>query len=357
MQSHVKFLLSGSAVVALLIGAQASAQDLPELPPAEAASVTAAQAQDSPSVIGAPYQVNGQTHTPQFVQRYDDVGRATVYPAASGHTQTANGEVLSTSAITGAHKTLALPTYVEVTALDTGRTILVRLNDRGPMRNDRLITLSSGAAAQLGVSDNSPVRVRKVNPSEGERAQLRRGGSVAERIKTPESLLKVLRSNLAAQTIPPVKIAAQPAPLSASEPPERSQKHPLQSSETVQPTPPVKPTSIDLPAQPKPKPAAVKKAESPVDSEKSKTTKSSEYAKPTPAPTTITKGSLMVQVGAYSSKSGADKVAKKAGGAVFKSGNIYRVRLGPYRNQSEANKGVAQVRSKGYSDARIVRAD
>src|SRR3546814_10508243 len=53
------------------------------------------------------------------------------------------------------HKTLPLPSYVEVTALDTGRTILVRVNDRGPMVTDRLIGLSRGAAEQLGIADRS----------------------------------------------------------------------------------------------------------------------------------------------------------------------------------------------------------
>jgi rare lipoprotein A len=70
-----------------------------------------------------------------------------------------------------------MPSYVEITALDTGRTILVRINDRGPMTNDRLIDLSEGAARQLGIVDKGTtgVRVRRVNPPENEKSALRAG--------------------------------------------------------------------------------------------------------------------------------------------------------------------------------------
>ena len=61
----------------------------------------------------------------------------------------ANGETFNPDAISAAHKTLPLPSYVEVTALDTGRTILVRVNDRGPMANDRLIDLSQATARKI----------------------------------------------------------------------------------------------------------------------------------------------------------------------------------------------------------------
>src|SRR3546814_13875405 len=81
------------------------------------------------------------------------------------------------------HKTLPLPSYVEVTALDTGRTILVRVNDRGPMVTDRLIGLSRGAAEQLGIADGvTAVRVRRTNPPAAERRLLRAGEPVRERI-------------------------------------------------------------------------------------------------------------------------------------------------------------------------------
>src|SRR3546814_10196370 len=79
---------------------------------------------------------------------------------------TANGEKFRPDGITAAHKTLPLPSYVEVTSLQTGRTILVRVNDRGPFARGRIIDLSKGAAEQLGIraAGTAPVRVRVVDP-------------------------------------------------------------------------------------------------------------------------------------------------------------------------------------------------
>src|SRR3546814_18737689 len=87
--------------------------------------------------------------------------------------------------LSAAHKTLPLPSYVEVTALDTGRTVLVRVNDRGPMATDRLIDLSPAAADQLGLKDGvTGVRVRRVHPPRAERLQLRAGKAVPDTLAT-----------------------------------------------------------------------------------------------------------------------------------------------------------------------------
>src|SRR3546814_20302960 len=98
--------------------------------------------------------------------------------------RTANGERFRPKAVTAAHVTLPLPSYVEVTALETGRTILVRVNDRGPFAGrGRIIDLSRGAAEQLGIraAGAAPVRVRVVEPPEGDRRQLREGRQAPER--------------------------------------------------------------------------------------------------------------------------------------------------------------------------------
>ena len=154
---------------------------------------------DYPVKIGRPYTVRGKTYTPRNVTRYDEVGYMSWYGDELAGNTTANGERFNPDGISAAHRTLPLPCYVEVTALDTGRTILVRVNDRGPFSDNRLIDLSHGAAKQLGVVRQgiAAVRIRLVNPSEQERAVLRNGGAVAERSKTPDSLLSILRRSLA----------------------------------------------------------------------------------------------------------------------------------------------------------------
>ena len=339
MQYQGKILISGLALMVLSACAKTDDPGLPELPPAEMMPSHAGDGlavADEPTKIGDPYDVNGRSYVPQEVKSYDEVGFASWYGADLEGKETANGETFVSSHISGAHKTLPLPTYVEVTALDTGRTILLRLNDRGPFANDRLIDLSAGAAAQLGITDKgvAPVRVRKVNPPEGERAQLRRGGSVAERLPTPESLLKVLRSKL---TVTPV-VQIAPVDIPASETKAAETKvAPIKDIETAKEkaveVAKVTPKAVTKPAQ--------KKEEKPASAE----TKS------------VSKGAFMVQIGAFSNRTNAESTAKSAEGSVYPAGKMFRVRTGPYANQALANKGVAQAKAKGYSDARIVRAD
>ncbi|HEY9092687.1 septal ring lytic transglycosylase RlpA family protein [Parasphingorhabdus sp.] len=163
------------------------------IPPAAYGAVS-----DYPVKIGKPYKVRGKTYTPKNVARYDELGYTAWYGKEYAGNSTANGERFNPNGISAAHKTLPLPSYVEVTALDTGRTILVRVNDRGPFTENRLIDLSYGAAKQLDVVKQgvAAVRVRKVNPSEQERAILRNGGAAIERPRTPDSVLSALRKSL-----------------------------------------------------------------------------------------------------------------------------------------------------------------
>src|SRR5688572_18903608 len=132
---------------------------------------------DTPVRIGPAYTVPGTTYPPAADAAYDRVGYATWYGPESGD-RTANGERFRPDGISAAHTTLPLPTYVEVTALDSGRRIIVRVNDRGPFAGgSRVIDLSRGAAEELGVRAQgiAPVRVRVVEPSERDRERLREG--------------------------------------------------------------------------------------------------------------------------------------------------------------------------------------
>lgn len=291
---------------------------------------------DYPQKIGDPYKVGGSTYTPEDVQSYDEVGYASWYGEELSGNQTANGEAYNPQGISAAHKTLPLPSYVEVTALDTGRTILVRVNDRGPFANDRLIDLSHGAAKQLGIDQNgvSGVRVRKVNPNEQERAVLRMGAHATERIATPDSLLAILRKNLAKlpRPAPPVRQAAAPA---YSPPASGSPGRPASA------TPPRTGTRDGR--------FIVEGGGRPVAAENSV---GDNYVGGLA-------GSYAVQVAAFSDKSRADTLARKIGAKVIPDGtrSIWRVRFGPYSSEQEAQAGLAQAQQRGYSGARILRAD
>lgn len=137
---------------------------------------------DVPVRIGPSYKIRGATYTPAAQPDYDMLGYATWYGSESGN-QVANGERFRPGWVTAAHKTLPLPSYVEVTALDTGRRIVVRVNDRGPYGDQaRILDLSKGAAELLGVRaiGKAAVRVRVVEPSEKDRAALRKGKPARE---------------------------------------------------------------------------------------------------------------------------------------------------------------------------------
>lgn len=131
---------------------------------------------DTPVRIGKPYTVRGITYVPAADPSYDMLGYASWYGDESG-SQTANGEHFRPEAVTGANKTLPLPSYVEVTDLDTGKRIIVRINDRGPFARGRVIDLSEGAAKELGTKRRGvvPVRVRIVEPTARDRKRLREG--------------------------------------------------------------------------------------------------------------------------------------------------------------------------------------
>ncbi|MEZ5737853.1 MAG: SPOR domain-containing protein [Novosphingobium sp.] len=262
-------------------------------------------------VIGDPFTIDGVTYTPVDKLNYDEVGYASV--ASDGET-----------VVTGAHKTLPLPSYVEVTSLVSGKTILVRLQDRGPMSNDLLTELSPGAAAQLGIEaeGKAPVRVRRVNPPETERAMLRSGKQAPERMDTPRPLVNVLMRKLKAQEPLALKPAPAPTPAPASEP-----------SPAAKPAP-----------SPSPAPAAASLPDA----------KPAASSKPTQ---TAGSGGLLVQAAAFSTKDRADKAAAAIGGKVSKPGKYWLMQLGPFATGAEAEAALAKAKAAGYSDARILRGD
>ena len=117
--------------------------------------------------IGKPYSVNGRTYVPAENPRYRAEGVASWYGRDFHGRLTANGEVYDMHSISAAHTTLPLPSYVRVTNLDNGRSIIVRVNDRGPYHRNRVIDLSIGTAKALDFYSRglAHVRVEYVGPA------------------------------------------------------------------------------------------------------------------------------------------------------------------------------------------------
>ncbi|EAR07801.1 septal ring lytic transglycosylase RlpA family protein [Reinekea blandensis] len=109
----------------------------------------------------SPYTVNGQTYRIMAsADGYREEGIASWYGAKFHGHSTSNGETFDMNLISAAHKTLPLPSWVRVTNLDNGRSINVRVNDRGPFHDGRIIDLSYAAAVKLGYHDKGTARVR-----------------------------------------------------------------------------------------------------------------------------------------------------------------------------------------------------
>ena len=244
-------------------------------------------ASDTPVKIGKPYQVAGAWYYPSDDGGYDEVGLASWYGAQFHGGQTANGERFDMDRVGAAHKTLPLPCYVEVTALDTGRTILVRINDRGPFVTNRIIDLSRRSAQLLGIerAGVSRVRVRRVFPADADRLQLRWGRAASERPYAGGAQLALLNQ----------RFATRPAD----------------------------------PAAPPRVAAAIPITAAPV-------------------------GGWFIQVTAVGDRARAEEIAEIIAGRIEPAGMLWRVRMGPYKSEAEATSALAQVRSDGYQDARLV---
>lgn len=251
---------------------------------------------DAPVKVGKPYQIAGIWYYPADAADYDEVGYASWYGDAFHGGPTANGERFDMHMVGAAHKTLPLPSYAEVTALDTGRTVLVRINDRGPFVANRIIDLSHRAAEQLGITRQgvARVRVKRVYPGEADRLALRSGQAAGQRRSESTSTLAALNSR-------------------------------FQSWQAAQLKPAVVAPVSDLPT-----PAVAGLSASAI-------------------------GGYFVQVGAYGDRLRADSLASALGASIDTTGNVYRVRLGPYFDEGVALAALARMQGQGYQDARLIR--
>ena len=110
--------------------------------------------------VGQPYSINGRTYSPAENSSYRSEGIASWYGPDFHGRLTANGEVYDMQAISAAHPTMPLPSYARVTNLENGRSIIVRVNDRGPYARNRVVDLSIGTAKALDFYGRGLARVR-----------------------------------------------------------------------------------------------------------------------------------------------------------------------------------------------------
>lgn len=132
--------------------------------------------------VGNPYKIGGVWYYPEVDPDYDEVGFASWYGADFHGKPTANGEKYNMNALTAAHKTLPLPSFVKVTNLENSRSIVLRINDRGPFAKGRIIDISRRGAQLLGFERQGVTRVRvQLSDENGRVTANRRGPQVANR--------------------------------------------------------------------------------------------------------------------------------------------------------------------------------
>lgn len=151
--------------VMVMLTSCAATRQLPDSTPPPISVEAIVEAQPRPDPIlpagnSSPYTVNGQSYAVLPTARgYREQGIASWYGLKFHGRQTANGERFSVYGPTAAHKTLPIPSYVRVTNLENQRTMVLRVNDRGPFHPDRIIDLSYGAALKLGFAERGTAQV------------------------------------------------------------------------------------------------------------------------------------------------------------------------------------------------------
>lgn len=110
--------------------------------------------------IGRPYEIDRKTYYPEEDENYQEKGVASWYGDDFHNRKTANGDIFDMNRLTAAHRTLPMPSVVEVKNLDNGKVVVLVVNDRGPFVKDRIIDVSRRAAEELGFLNVGTARVR-----------------------------------------------------------------------------------------------------------------------------------------------------------------------------------------------------
>ena len=172
--------------------------------------------------IGTPYQIENEWYYPQENVKYDNVGVASWYGPKFHGRRTANGEIFDMNLLTAAHPTLPMPIRAKVTNLENGKSVIVRINDRGPFAKDREIDMSRRAAEVLGFREKGTARVRvqylgRAPLYDAAGRLIRRQDPdrfIADKPVTPKEYRKVAAAPVAAVAVqtPDGKPVAQPKP-------------------------------------------------------------------------------------------------------------------------------------------------
>jgi rare lipoprotein A len=323
-------LLRGAAVTALgCAGLVACATPLPTRLPQTSSTARPYSGPPAPGSTNGlrgtekPYQINGIWYYPKADPGYDERGIGSWYGEQFHNRRTANGEIFDMDLPSAAHKTLPLPSIVEVTNLDNGRKMQVRVNDRGPFVDGRIIDLSKAAAEQLGYgrAGVAHVRVRYIGPASKTPFDAPRIIAAAPPPAEPR-YAPPPKARVYAGGLPPAQPAYGPPPPPKLADPDFAPSTPPQVS-----APPAAPPEV--PAEPAP----------------------------------VLASAYRVQAGSFANRDNAERAVAQLSGAGEASiesieraqGVLYRVVVKAGPDEAEAFGVRDRVAALGYSDATVLR--
>jgi len=284
---------------------------------------------DSRYKVGNPYQIAGVWYYPTEDWDYVETGIASWYGPKFHGRDTANGEVFDMNLVSAAHRTLPMPSYVMVTNLDNGRTMEVRVNDRGPYAHGRIIDLSKRAAELLGFKKNGTARVKVELIREKSMRVARNAGRPGLQLAKNDSPIKVdklPKASVSQERLapPPGQATAQPA------------VHTAPANNYVQTASATGATSAPVTSTPLAEPAVTVAAVQPTN--------------------------LYIQAGAFSQYANAYRVKAalaqigevKITSTIVNGTELFRVRIGPLQTVDLADAKLEKIISTGYANARVI---
>jgi rare lipoprotein A len=291
--------------------------------------------------VGKPYKVKGQRYKPFETYNYTQTGVASWYGPDFHAKLTANGEMYDQNDLTAAHKTLQLPSIVRVTNLENGKSVIVRVNDRGPFARGRIIDMSSKAAELLDMkrAGTAKVKVEVLGDESREVARMAKAGQPTRGMEIAYNKGVSPHSRMASLT------------------PEYVQKAPAPTYQT--------PKNIK-PVYQAPNYKGFNTAYSP-NAPVNVNTASGYLTKPVQAEKlvkifNVAPSNLYVQTASFSDRANAHRFAdglKHYGQTKIKEisingRNYYRVKLGPLSDVAHADSMLSTLIADGYKDALIV---
>lgn len=300
--------------------------------------------------VGKPYQVAGQWYYPRVDYAYHEKGLASWYGPNFHGKPTANGEIFDMHKVSAAHKTLPLPSVVRVTNLENGRSLVIRVNDRGPFVRGRIIDLSQKAAELLGFAEQGTtmVEVQLIVESSRQAALALGAAGHPEFGPTPPKAAPSIEV-----TVEKLDPEGNPAAAGETKDPATGQPVRVASAASRRPeTPPPYDGMTNINSGVKMPAAAAPRERSPPEP--------SESVDLVPIGRTP---SIFIQAGAFSQYDNANRLRARLGilGYPVRVHQVYitnqpmfRVRVGPLRSIEAADQTLDRLVAAGYPDAQIV---